>query len=484
MRKLLLASAAVIGGIGGTGGGQAIAQTTTAVTPLPPTWTEAPVPTAPSGIASANTNLSAQGFYTKGPLPAPTPGSIVVRFNGRVVFYGYVGGGSSDTVGGRKVQPYGTLGYARFYQGVDGMTANGLRYGAAAEIRVQTSFSNASTTSGGASGATIGSGNSAAITTYVPGSYLYVRRAFLYIGGDNWGAMHFGQDDGPLGLMDAGVTTFQTYNDGGWNDDLNDIGTPDTPLFPFPSGIGNEYTTSKIVYLSPQIAGFDFAASFEPDDNPLNDAINQASAFSGQLSTGILPGEIARRRNTVEVAARYQGNLGPAGIYAMAGYMGSGSVTRGPGAPTIDYDNLSLYMAGLAVNFGGLRIGGNITGGQVNNQVGLKVDGMPNMVAYIVGTQYTAGPMTVGASYMNVMSGGAIGPSTPANPSGLLHSGRREGGINVGGTYVFAPGLLAWLSATYGKRYQGGWDFSTGSVGDARNNVQFTAIALGGMVRW
>lgn len=477
MRKLLLASAAVIGGVAG---GQVMAQAPVAAAPLPPTWTEAPVPTQPRGIASGNTNLSSQGFYTKGPLPEPTPGSIVVRFNGRVVFYGYAANQTSDSVtnfvdgkavASRKVQPYGTLGYARFYQGVDGLTTGGLRYGAAAEIRVNTGTSSPSTTSGGASGAT------AAQT-------LYVRRAFVYLGGEKWGAVHFGQDDGPLGLMDAGVTTFQTYNDGGWNDDLNDIGSPDTPLFPFPSGIGNEYTTSKIVYLSPQIAGFDFAASFEPDDNPLNDALPGAAALSPQLSTGATAAEIARRRNTYEAAARYQGNLGPAGIYAMAGYMGSGTVTRGIGAPNIDYKNLGIYMAGAAVNFGGLRIGGNFTGGQVNDQVGLKVDGMPNMIAYIVGVQYTMGPAVIGASYLNVMSGGALGPSTASNPSGVLNSGRREGGINIGGTYVLAPGLLGWLSATYGQRYQGGWNFSTGSAGPDANNVKFTAIALGGMVRW
>jgi hypothetical protein len=484
MRKLLLASAAVLTGFAG---GQAIAQTTAAV--LPPTWTEAPQPTAPSGIAAANSNLSAQGYYTKGPLPVPTPGSVVVRFNGRVVFYGFAENESSDRVTtgtgtatvSRKAQPYGTLGYARFYSGVDGMTNTGLRYGAAVEIRVQTSLANASTTSGGASGATIGSGNTAVAAggafTYVPGNYLYVRRAFAYLGG-NWGAIHFGSDDGPLGLLDAGVTTFQTYNDGGWNDDLNDIGNPDTPLFPFPSGIGNEYTTSKIVYLSPQIAGFDFAASFEPDDNPLNDNIGGATPFSNQLSTGVLPGEIARRRNTYEGAVRYQGAFGPAGIYAMAGYMGSGQVSRGIGAPPINYEPLGLKMAGIAVNFGGFRIGGNYTWGDVNDQVGLRVAGMPNMQAYMLGTQYTVGPLTVGASYMNVLSGGALNGDVP------LASGRREGGINVGGTYVMAPGLLGWVSATYGQRYQGGFDFSNGVVGPNNNNVKFEAIAIGGMVRW
>ncbi|MBV8703932.1 MAG: hypothetical protein JO118_09505, partial [Acetobacteraceae bacterium] len=219
MRKLLLASVAVLGGLAS---GQAIAQTSglrvgseiPAPTPgpLPPTWIEGPQPTAPSGIAGANSNLSAQGFYTSGPLPAPTPGSIVVRFNGRVVFYGYVDSATSNTGGGRKTQPYGTLGYLRLYPGVDGMTSGGLRYGAAAEIRIGQSYSNASTTSGGASGATYGSPTTTIVTgsgaassfTYVPGTQLIMRRAFLYLGG-NWGAMHFGQDDGAISLLDAGV---------------------------------------------------------------------------------------------------------------------------------------------------------------------------------------------------------------------------------------------------------------------------------------
>jgi hypothetical protein len=490
MRKLLLASAAVFSGLAG---GQALAQTTAPpppVAPLAPTWTEAPQPTAPSGIAGANSNLSAQGFYTKGPLPAPTPGSVVVRFNGRVVFYGFAENSTTQTIGGRKSQPYGTIGYARFYQGIDGMTSGGLRYGAATEIRVQGSFSNASTTSGGSSAATIGTSQTQVTAAslpfnYQPGNYLYIRRAFAYLGGD-WGAIHFGSDDGPTGLLDAGVTTFQTYNDGGWNDDLTDIGTPSTPLFPFPSGVGNEYTTSKIVYMSPQIAGFDFMGSFEPDDNPLSDTINDATIFSPQLSTGVLPGEYARRRNTYEVGARYQGASGPAGLYAFISYTGSGRVQPGVGAaaPVALYDNLGYWFGGAAVNFGGLRVGGSAMWGAVNDQMALKPAGGANQIAWLAGAQYTLGPMTVGASYMNVLSAGALNAAT----GGPLASQRREGGINVGGTYVLAPGLLGWLSAAYGQRYQGGFNFATGATTGAAalefNNVKFEAIALGGMVRW
>jgi len=83
MRTLLLVSAAACGLHLGA---YAIAQ---AAAPLPPTWTEAPVPTAPSGTAGANSNLNAQGFYSNGPLPAPAPGSVVVRSGGSVVVYGF-----------------------------------------------------------------------------------------------------------------------------------------------------------------------------------------------------------------------------------------------------------------------------------------------------------------------------------------------------------------------------------------------------------
>ncbi len=177
MRKLLLGSAAVLGaGLAGP----AIAQTTTTGTALPPTWTEGPLPTAPSGIGAGNNNLNAQGFYTPGPMVAPTPGSIVVHFNGRVVWYAFAENETSDVnANGSKAQPYGTLGYFRFYPGVDAMAANGLRYGAGVEIREQISYSNASATSGGASGATYGTGTTVTATSATPPRSSTARRSLF-----------------------------------------------------------------------------------------------------------------------------------------------------------------------------------------------------------------------------------------------------------------------------------------------------------------
>ncbi|MDQ2801148.1 MAG: hypothetical protein M3Y41_00115, partial [Pseudomonadota bacterium] len=234
------------------------------------------------------------------------------------------------------------------------------------------------------------------------------------------------------------------------------------------------------------------AASFEPDDNPLGDNVAAASASSATLSTGLLPGEWSRRRNTYEAAVRYQGSFGPTGIYAFGGYIGSGRVNPGVGAVGADgtavgvtrYDNMGAWNGGVAVTVAGFRVGGSIFTGAVNNQLALKPDGGKNMIAYLVGTQYSIGPLIVGASYMNILSAGAVSAT-----GGLLASQRREGGINVGGTYVIAPGLLGWLSASYGQRYQGGYNFNstaldTATSAGAGNNVHFEAVAIGGAVKW
>lgn len=467
MRKLLLASTAVAFGFAG---GQAMA-----AGPLPPTWSQGAAVTAPSGGANASAfdNLSAAGYYTKGALPAPTPGSVVVRFNGRVEFFASVENqtGDTNTVDGGvyKNQPYRTTGYFRFYSGVDGMTTFGLRYGAAAEIRFNPSVTHASPTSGGASGATAD-------------RTAYIRRAFAYIGGD-WGAIHFGQEDGPVGMLDAGVTTFQGFDEGGLNGDITAY-TYNIGVFPFPSGSGNEYTTSKIIYMSPQIAGFDFMASFEPSDTNLNlagaGAIDIAVPGSQALSSapGTDAADLFRRRNTYEVGVRYQGAFGPAGIYAIATYMGSGRVL--PTSPTIYHtDNLGLFFGGLAVNFAGFRVGGAYMTGAVNNNMALKVDGQTNESSWLVGAQYKMGPMTVGAAYVDDISGGAL-----AADGGPLPSQRHMNAVNVGGTYVVAPGLVAWVSATYAHKHQGGFDFLSGTLGPANNSTEIKVLAIGGQVRW
>ena len=49
---------------------------------------------------------------------------------------------------------------------------------------------------------------------------------------------------------------------------------------------------------------------------------------------------------------------------------------------------------------------------------------------------------------------------------------------------MVAPGLISYVSAVYGQRYQGGVNLNTGALGPDSNNVKVLGCALGLHVRW
>ena len=134
------------------------------------------------------------------------------------------------------------------------MATNGLRYGAAIEVRQNFTGQISSNASSGASG-------------YASLETLYVRRAFTYVAGDNWGIVRMGQADGLIGIFDNGVTTFQFLPTGNLNggDLQGTFPSNVSPTFVFLGQAGNEYVNAKAVYLSPQIAGFDFGIQYAPN---------------------------------------------------------------------------------------------------------------------------------------------------------------------------------------------------------------------------
>jgi hypothetical protein len=86
-----------------------------------------------------------------------------------------------------KLAPPALDSYMRIYFGADGVATNGLRYGAAIELRQNFSGQISSTTSSGASG-------------YTSLETVFVRRAFTYVAGDQWGIVRIGQADGLIHL--------------------------------------------------------------------------------------------------------------------------------------------------------------------------------------------------------------------------------------------------------------------------------------------
>ncbi|MGO9996487.1 MAG: hypothetical protein ACLPKW_01895, partial [Acetobacteraceae bacterium] len=240
MRKFLLASVATLGTTGGLMGA-ALAQTPPgAPVPQPPMSAPVPIsgpigapnqgqqawPAAPAPVAYVNDNNNYQAPMLPGAVANPTPGTIVVHINAKVQVDAGAMWTSADTrtftapsgapgaapitsigsgplalstatsastaqtsilgvngTGTAKLQPQAIGSFARLYFGGDGMATNGLRYGAAIEVR--NNFSGEQ------------SGSNA--STYLSLQTLYIRRAFTYVAGENWGIVRLGEADGVTG---------------------------------------------------------------------------------------------------------------------------------------------------------------------------------------------------------------------------------------------------------------------------------------------
>jgi hypothetical protein len=435
---------------------------------------------------------------------APQPGQIVVRIDLRENVYAVAGWSTFDSVNGNKQQPYGIIGYPRFFFGWDGLTNNGLKYGAFWEVR--NGANRSSTTTNSASGTPGNTGSSANSADQT----LFWRRDFGYIGTDALGTLRLGQTDGPMSLFIVG--TFDDFATGGWNGDINDWiqggsygltgAFPNWPFF----DVGTEYTTAKAVYLSPSFYGLDFAFSYEPStanitDGPScpNSSINSALGPSGNFvncsaqSTSNAANDLQRRRNTIELGLRYRGSFGGVGIAASAvgaygGHVNPGPFNPGVGAatftdihgtvvhlqPTSRFDNIGVGDFGLALTFYGVTVGGNIIFGDYNGQFAPKPTNGTNSLAWIAGVEYAWGPLIVGGAYYKWKYQGWW----------TLPGAQLDQGLQFGFTYNIAPGLALLGEWLYGQRYRGNFDFSQGAPGANFNNAKSQVAGIGLQWRW
>ena len=501
MRKLLLASAATLGAASWLG--TADAQTTPAANYAPMQGQSATTPAA-SPPASAFTPNNGTPSPAPGSVANPTPGTVVIHMNGRVTVVGWGAWTSADkgTVAGSnagyKVSPLSIGTYARIYSGMDGMATNGLRYGGSIEVRMNnppggvlgqtssSSFTFANSASTGASG-------------YTSGETFFVRRAFGYLAGNSWGIVRFGQGDGPISLFDGGVTTFQFLPSGNLNGgDLqgDTLGATAIPFLPT-TVAGNEYGSSKIVYLSPQLAGFDFGLSWSPNTQNGYTVCAAAGPACVNMSSGPVPVDGAKAMNLTEMAIRYQGTFGGLAVLAYGAWVHSGHTDYSgpfihpatslasftPGAAinqsggTGQFDNLNMGQVGVALTYAGFRVGGNWTGGAVNGQLALRPSGGSMANGWVAGLTYTTGPLTAGIVGAMFNTQGAV------QLAGLTQ--RNEWEINPGVMYTVAPGLQVWGEYLYQARHQNGFNFVTGAAGSlAYNNVKATGFLVGSTFYW
>ena len=396
---------------------------------------------------------------------AQSPGSVTVRLNGRVNWYAGVEGSSLDNNSstGTKTSTDNFLGYLRLYPGFDGVAANGLHYGAAAEVRIN------------------GGENAGAET-------LYVFQAYGYFGLPQLGQVSFGQENGPSVIFETG--TFEGFNDGGWNGDIEGmIPSAANPVYPFPdSGSQYDQATSKIVYLSPTLAGFQFAFGFTPNQT----AENYTDAPTS-VATPIIGGQ---PRNLIDIGGQFTKTFGPVGVQIGADYTNAGQVAGTAGYDTgpTGYKNLSIVSGGATVTVAGLTFGGNSSYGAFNMSDGdtfqLEPDGGSSAIGWLAGAQYTMGPVVFGGSFFRFTQTGDLpggvdtGSGATITSAGLTTGQQQNDGIAAGATYTLVPGVSLFADYLYGMRQQGGYDFQTGNAGTANNNVQSQLFGVGTQIQW
>ena len=506
MRKILLASAAMLS----TTAGMAFAQEGNKN--VVPAFSGVSL-NAPVSAAGANNNNNIGAAAMPGPGATPTPGTFAIRLGGRVNVEFGTGWSSVDSIsvpagysvnaltvngttgaqgtstiaqpGGTaatsaqrfKRNPYGMGTYFRLYPGLDAMATNGLRYGAASELR---------TNWGGSVGG--GSGETS-------GQTMFVRRAFVYLAGDNWGLVRVGQGDGITGLFDGGVTTSQNWsNSGVLNGGDAQTVTPGRTAIPFywMSLAGNEYGTNKIVYVSPKFYGVEVGANYTPSTGNLysdggtspytlqaNCAVPSSTCSS--LSSSTVAGDAGRYTDLYSVGLRYLNDVGPVNVRALYVYTGSGQVSYQGAAPAgrsvAGYFNaLSVNNVGLAATYAGFTLGANWIGGVMNGQYALKPAGGANLNATTAGLQYVTGPLTLGVTGAVAFSQGSA--------SLVGQTQQREQEVSFGGRYTVAPGLAVSADYIYQIRKQNGFNYAFNTTGAGYNQIQAQAFLLGVAVNW
>lgn len=375
---------------------------------------------------------------------------------------------------------------------VNGKLANGLTYGAQISLN-----------SSGIEGRQVLGGRSSAGKTTVA-----VDEMYAFIAHPRFGQVRFGDEDGVMGgLMNSGwVQGFGTGGvHGSWESFVTRQAGGRTTTAP--GGLGDN---SKIIYMSPQFAGFDFGASYAPNasvgedvgcpNNANSGFCDRATAFTGARNFGIYAAgpEQAARRNEYQIAARWRGNVAGVGIAGTVGYIGAGAARdlTNTGQQQRVFNNMNIWQAGLQASVAGFTVGAAYTYGDYNFFWGNTTRGDRPAEQLVVGGQYVAGPITVGANFVTGLfeggtrtifqdTGNQLTLSSNARPLTVGTSTNaatmRRWGMGAGANYRLAPGMDLIAEYVYYSVREQGRDLDPNRAGvqsRAFSNVFLTGVRL------
>ncbi len=207
-----------------------------------------------------------------------------------------------------------------------------------------------------------------------------------------------------------------------------------------------ENNATKIVYFSPRFAGLQVGASYTPRNDDSNASVNRAD-LTPVTATG--RGFSTTFEDLVEVGANYNNTFGGVAVKASAGYYwGSAPSTTTVGASVED---LNAWQVGAQIGYAGFSLGGSYTDFGNSGQIETATSDNEKSRVWVVGAQYTAGPIVVGANYKNGKDAGSL--YTPGDRTLEVYE--------VGAGYTVAPGLT--LQAQY-DYFKADSDLSTAAV--------------------
>jgi predicted porin len=288
---------------------------------------------------------------------------------------------------------------------VDGVAANGMRYGALFELQMD-----------------------AMTTTAGTGTGVDYDELYGFVKG-SWGELRFGQEDSAASLLQIRRPgTLWMGDSDAWDEFVANSGY-------IIAGVGDGNDASKVIYLSPQFMGFDAGISYAPNRFEGEQANIPTSVSNFQRDrTGL--------ENEVSLALRYRGTFGPVGASAsfVAQFADAASQSAN-GTPIADKaQNITTYAAGLLLRAYGFAVGGDYTWGNyrttpANGAIAQGIDGSSQ---WATGITYTIGALTIGGMY-----------SQGTQDNGGTVADRTQTYMGLGAAYVLAPGMT--LFANYNQ---------------------------------
>jgi len=413
-------------------------------TSVAPTGTAAAIFQTPVGITGAGPH-GADGIPNRP--TTPTTSGIVVRLGGFFDFSmgnvsdssdgaffrnnmaplsansstGAITGTALTSAKGRQRNDFRTEAELNVY--ADGIAANGMRYGAVFELQMD----NVTTPSGQGSG------------TGVDYDELY---GFVKGG---WGELRFGQEDTAASLMQVRrPSVLWMGTDDAWDEfTVNQPGG--TPYVMSGMNDGNDAT--KIIYLSPQMMGFDVGLSYAPNMFEGENFLNPTSTTGFQRDyTGLT--------NQITGALRYRGTFGDIGVAtSFVANWADAPKSAANGTDLINKpQNVSAYSAGLVVRAYGFAVGGEYTWGNYNGsapgQAALN-KGLDGSNHWIGSGTYTIGAFSIGAMYGKGTQDNGTASGQLGQTAGAALEDREQTYLGFGVAYVLAPGMT--LFANYNQ---------------------------------